>query len=60
MSYLSCDLQNSVTKNTRVELQIIFVTDGITIKIMLETLIKKQSFIQEHLIKHSLSEGLSK
>ena len=60
MSYLSCDLQNSVTKNTRVELQIIFVTDGITIKIMLETLTKKQSFIQEHLFKHSLSEGLSK
>ena len=60
MSYLSCDLQNSVTKNTRVELQIIFVTDGITIKIMLETLTKKQSFIQEHLIKHSLSQGLSK
>ena len=60
MSYLSCDLQNSVTKNTRVELQIIFVTDGITIKIMLETLTKKQSLIQEHLYEHSLSEGLSK
>ena len=47
---------NSVTNNTRVKLRISFVIDGITIKIKLQLLKGKETYVKKHLHKHFQSE----